>query len=43
MTGVQVLGTDKDLVFDVRKEQRAGRPKMARVFTAGQGVVFKGG
>ncbi len=43
VTGVQVLGTDKDLVFDVRKEQRAGRPKMARVFTAGQGVVFKGG
>jgi imidazolonepropionase-like amidohydrolase len=43
VTGVQVLGTDKDLVFDIRKEQRAGRPKMARVFTAGQGVVFKGG
>ena len=43
VTGVQVLGTDKDLVFDVRKQQRAGRPKMARVYTAGQGVVFKGG
>jgi imidazolonepropionase-like amidohydrolase len=43
VTAVEVLGTDKDLIFDVRKEQRAGRPKMARVFTAGQGEVFKGG
>jgi imidazolonepropionase-like amidohydrolase len=43
VTTVQVLGTDKDLIFDLRKEQRAGRPKMARVFTAGQGAVFKGG
>ncbi len=43
VTAVQVLGTDKDLVFDIRKEERAGRPKMARVFTSGQGEVFKGG
>jgi imidazolonepropionase-like amidohydrolase len=43
VTAVQVLGTDKDLIFDLRKEERAGRPKMARVFTAGQGEVFKGG
>jgi imidazolonepropionase-like amidohydrolase len=43
VTTVQVLGTDKDLIFDLRKEQRAGRPKMARVFTAGQGAVYKGG
>jgi imidazolonepropionase-like amidohydrolase len=27
----------------VRNEQRAGRPTRARVYTAGQGIVFKGG
>jgi imidazolonepropionase-like amidohydrolase len=43
VTAVQVMGTDTDLIFDIRKELRAGRPKMARVFTAGQGEVFKGG
>jgi imidazolonepropionase-like amidohydrolase len=43
VTTVQILGTDKDLIFDIRKEERAGRPKMARVFTAGQGEVYKGG
>lgn len=43
VTTVQILGTDKDLIFDIRKEERAGRPKYARVFTAGQGEVFKGG
>ena len=43
VTTVQIMGTDKDDIFDIRKEQRAGRPSMARVFTAGQGEVFKGG
>jgi imidazolonepropionase-like amidohydrolase len=43
VTAVQVLGTDKDLIFPLRAAQRAGRPTMARVFTAGQGIVFKGG
>ncbi len=43
VTAVEILGTDRDLIFDLRKEERAGRPKMARVFTAGQGEVFKGG
>ena len=43
VTGVQVLGTDKDLVFDIRKQERSGRPHYARVYTAGQGEVFKGG
>lgn len=43
VTTVQILGTDKDIIFDIRKEQRAGRPTTARVFTAGQGEVFKGG
>jgi imidazolonepropionase-like amidohydrolase len=43
VTTVQILGTDKDLIFDIRKEERAGRPHYARVFTAGQGEVIKGG
>jgi len=43
VTAVQILGTDKDIIFDIRKEQRAGRPSNARVFTSGQGEVFKGG
>jgi len=42
VTSVQVLGTDKDLIFGIRNAERAGRPDMARVYTAGQGVVFKG-
>ncbi|HWA70083.1 MAG TPA: amidohydrolase family protein [Rhizomicrobium sp.] len=43
VTAVQIMGTDKDLIFDIRKEERAGRPHYARVFTAGRGEVFKGG
>ncbi len=43
VTAVQILGTDKDLIFDIRKQERAGRPHYARVFTAGQGIVYKGG
>lgn len=43
VTSVLVMGTDKDLIFPLRAEQRAGRPTFTRVFTAGQGVVFKGG
>ena len=42
VTSVQVLGTDKDMIFGIRNAERAGRPDMARVYTAGQGVVFKG-
>jgi imidazolonepropionase-like amidohydrolase len=41
ITAVQILGTDKDLIFPFRDKQRAGRPDMARVFTAGQGLVYK--
>src|SRR5260370_5627544 len=37
------MGTDQDLIFKVRDEQRSGRPSMARVYTAGQGFVYKGG
>lgn len=43
VTTVQVLGTDKDFVLDLRNQQRKGRPTMARVFSAGQGAVIKGG
>jgi imidazolonepropionase-like amidohydrolase len=43
ITTVQVLGTDKDFVLDLRNQQRKSRPTMARVFSAGQGAVIKGG
>jgi imidazolonepropionase-like amidohydrolase len=43
VTTVVVAGTDKDVIFDIRKELRAGRPSMARVYTSGQGLVYKGG
>ncbi len=42
-TTVAVMGTDKDPVFAVRNAERAGRPTMTRLFTAGQGIVFRGG
>jgi imidazolonepropionase-like amidohydrolase len=43
VTTVLSMGTDKDSIFKIRDEQRAGRPTEARVYTAGQGFVFKGG
>lgn len=43
VTAVQVLGTDKDFVLDLRNQQRKSRPTIARVFSAGQGAVIKGG
>jgi len=43
VTAVQVLGTDKDFVLDMRNRQRKSRPSMARLFSAGQGAVMKGG
>lgn len=43
VTTVQSMGTDQDAIFGVRNEQRIGRPTRARVYTAGQGIVFKGG
>jgi len=43
VTSVQVLGTDKDFVLDMRNQQRKSRPTMARIFSAGQGSVIKGG
>src|SRR5439155_23259675 len=43
VAAVQVLGTDKDFVLDMRNQQRKSRPSMARLFSAGQGAVMKGG
>jgi imidazolonepropionase-like amidohydrolase len=43
VTTMLSMGTDQDLIFEIRDRQRAGRPSMTRVFTAGQGFVFKGG
>jgi len=43
VTSVQVLGTDKDFVLQLRDQQRKSRPSMARIFSAGQGTVIKGG
>ncbi|MBM0106644.1 amidohydrolase family protein [Steroidobacter sp. S1-65] len=42
VTAVQVLGTDTDVIFSIRADQRKAQPEMARVFTSGQGLVFKG-
>ena len=43
VTSVQVLGTDKDFVLELRNQQRKSRPTISRVFSAGQGAVIKGG
>jgi imidazolonepropionase-like amidohydrolase len=43
VTTVLSLGTDQDLIFRIRDEQRVGRPTYTRVFTAGQGFTLKGG
>jgi len=38
------MGTDQDLMFKIRDEQRAtGRPAETRVYSVGQGFVFKNG
>jgi imidazolonepropionase-like amidohydrolase len=43
-TSVTSLGTDqKPLVYEIRAEQRSGRPTMARIFTAGRGFTVKDG
>jgi len=43
VTTILSLGTDQDLIFQIRDEQRAGRPAFARIYTAGQGFTIKGG
>lgn len=43
VTAVQSLGTDQDAAFAVRQAEREGCPAMARLFTAGLGVVYDHG
>ncbi len=43
ITTMLSLGLDSDAVFAVREQQRTSRPAMARVYTAGQGFVYKDG
>jgi len=43
VTTVLSLGTDLDLIFQIREEQRKARPTYTRVFTAGHGFTIKGG
>jgi imidazolonepropionase-like amidohydrolase len=43
VTAVLSMGTDQDLIYQIRAEQRAGRPGMTRIFTAGRGFKGKGG
>ncbi|WP_206606343.1 amidohydrolase family protein [Steroidobacter cummioxidans] len=41
ITAVQVLGTDTDVIFGIRADQRKAQSDFARVYTSGQGLVFK--
>jgi imidazolonepropionase-like amidohydrolase len=43
VTSMVSMGSDKELIFDMRREQRAGRPTMTRIFTAGRGFTGYGG
>jgi imidazolonepropionase-like amidohydrolase len=43
VTAVQSMGSDNDLAFKVRAEQRSGRPTYTRVYTAGRGFTSKNG
>ena len=39
VTSVLSMGSDQDLVFQMRSEQRGGRPHETRIFTAGRGFT----
>jgi imidazolonepropionase-like amidohydrolase len=43
VTSMVSMGSDKELIFELRREQRAGRPSMTRIFTAGRGFTGYGG
>ncbi len=43
VTTVLSMGSDQLSIFDMRREQRAGRPKTARIFTAGRGFTGPSG
>ena len=43
VTTVVSMGSDQELVYQVRSEQRAGRPKLTRIYTAGRGFTGEAG
>jgi imidazolonepropionase-like amidohydrolase len=43
VTSVVSMGSDQDLVYQLRAQQRSGRPSMTRIFTAGRGFTGKAG
>ena len=43
VTSVRSMGTDRQVAFDVRNAERAGRWLAARLFTAGRGFTAPGG
>jgi len=43
VTSMLSLGLDTDLIYEIREQERTSRPTMARVYTAGLGLVYKGG
>jgi imidazolonepropionase-like amidohydrolase len=43
VTAVLSMGSDQPLIYEMRRRQRAGRPAMARIFTAGRGFTGPSG
>jgi len=43
VTSVLSMGSDQPVIWNMRAEQRAGRPRRARIFTALRGFAGKGG
>lgn len=43
VTAVLSMGADPELVYRARSDQRAGRPRSTRIFTAGRGFTGKAG
>jgi imidazolonepropionase-like amidohydrolase len=43
VTSVLSMGSDQPLVYEIRDQQRAGRPRMTRFFTAGRGFTVMDG
>jgi imidazolonepropionase-like amidohydrolase len=43
VTTVVSMGSDNDIAFQVRSEQRSGRPTYTRIYTAGRGFTGKAG
>lgn len=43
VTSMISMGSDQDLSFQIRAEERAGRPQYTRLFTAGRGFTGKAG